>query len=308
MICMRGLVIKASGLLLSVSLVCSTPGQAASEGGIKLGVLEDLPGHYAGQSHFRAVRVVFQQKGREWRPYPSDCGDQQCLKTISAKYPKFVTWTVGFSGKRQGQVQGHTPSDFEWYSDVGLQRLASAGPIPTVGKRSIKYAGYLGEPVFRSLIVSSGSYFADPDAWKPRPPSKSTVRALRQQFRHKFPKVSNCKSPNENEPMPRHYTDANIRVSKSYIARTGWVLAELKLTGEECDDPSNDRFVSQWFAISPKGQVRFLDAGLNFLDAGDYNHSGRSAVIFFIDRDNRGGYEMFYDDFRRRTVFQFSYH
>lgn len=291
-----------------VALGCSMPGRAASEDGIKLGVLEDLPGHYAGQSHFRAVRVVFQQVGREWRPYPSDCSDQRCLKTISAMYPESVRWTVGLSGKRLGQVRGHTPSDFEWYGDVGLQRLASSGPIPTVGKRSIKYAGYLGEPVFRSLIVSSGSYFADPDAWKPLSLSKSTVHALRQQFRHKFPKVWNCKSSHENEPRAWRYADADIHVSESYIARTGWALAELRLAGDECDGPPDDPFVSHWFVISPKGHVRFLDAGLNFLDAGDNDHSGQSAVIFSIDRDNRGGYELFYDNFRRRAVFQFSYH
>jgi hypothetical protein len=76
MACMRVFAMKAVGILLSVGgLVCSTPGLAASEAGIKLGILEDLPGHYAGQSHFRAVRVVFQQEGREWRAYPSDCRD-----------------------------------------------------------------------------------------------------------------------------------------------------------------------------------------------------------------------------------------
>lgn len=306
---MRGVAIKAAGLFLSVNgVACSSPGRAASGDGIKLGVLEDLPGHYAGQSHFRAVRVAFRRDGREWRPYPSECDDQRCLKTISAEYPQSVTWTVVLSGKVLGQVKGRTPSDFGWYSDVGLQRLASAGPIPTVGQRSIKNAGYLGEPVFRSLVVSSGSYFADPDGWKPLPLSENAVRQLRLQFREKFPKAWNCKAPHENEPRPWHYADTDIRVSESYIAKTGWRLAELRLTGYECDSPADDPFVSHWFVISPKGQVRYLDAGLNFLDAGDYDRSGKSAVMFSIDRNNRGGYELFYDDFRRRAVFQFSYH
>jgi len=301
--------IKVAGLfLLASGLVSSMPGLAASEGSIKLGVLEDLPGHYAGQPHFRAVRVVFQRNGREWRPYPSDCPDQRCLKSISAMYPESVTWTVGLSGKVLGQVNGHTPRDFQWYSDVGLQRLASSGPVPTVGKRSMEYAGYLGEPVFRSLIVSSAPYFADPDAWKRLRLSKSTVRALRLQFRHRFPKVWSCKSPHEDEPRRWHYSDSDIRVAEAYIARTEWALAELRLTGDGCDGPAGDPFVSHWFVISPKDQVRYLDSGLNFLDAGDYDQSGKSAVVFAIDRDNRGGYELFYDDFRRRAVFQFSYH
>ena len=306
---MRRLAIKAAGLLLYVSgLLCSPPILAASQGGIKLGVLEDLPGHYAGQSHFRAVRVVFQQDGRKWRSYPSACGDQRCLKRISAWYPKSVTWTVGLAGRRLGKVTGHTPRDFERYSDVGLQRLGNSGSIPTIGKRSIEYAGNFGEPVHRPLVVSSETYFANLDAWRRRPLSKSTIRALRQQFRHKFPIVSNCKVSDENELTPWHYTDANVRVSESYVARTGWALAELKLIEYNCDGTPDDPFLGQWFAISPKGQFRFLDAGLHFIDAGDYDHSGRSAVIFSIDRDNRGGYEMFYHDFHRRAEFQFSYH
>lgn len=305
----RGLGVKVIGLLVAVSaVVFSTRGVAVPRGGITLGVLEDLPGHYAGESHFRAVRVVFQQKGREWRPYPSDCRDQQCLRTISANYPKFVRWAVGLSGRMLGTVTGRTPKDFEYYSDVGLQRLASSGSTPSVGKRSMEYAGNFGEPVLRPLIVSSESYFADPDSWTRLPLPTGTARALRQQFRHKFPTVSTCKSPDENKLISWRYADADIRVSQSYVARTGWALAELKLTGYNCDSPLDDPFVGHWFAISPKGQVRFLEAGLNFLDAGDYDHSGRSAVIFSIDRDNRGGYEMFYDDFRKRAVFQFLYH
>ena len=306
---MRGISVKAAGLLLSAGgLVSSMPGFAASEDSIKLGALEDLPGHYAGQPHFRAVRVIFQKIGREWWPYPSNCSDERCVKSISAMYPESVTWTVGLSGKVLGQVSGRTPRDFEYYSDVGLQKLASSGSIPTVGKRSIRFAGYLDQPVYRSLIASSAPYFADPDEWRPRPLSPSTVRLLRLQFRQKFPRVWNCKNPDECEPRPWHYADANIRMSESYMARTGWTLAELRLAGDKCDGPPDDSFVSHWFVISPKGQIRYLDAGLNFLDAGDFDRSGKSAVIFSIDRENRGGYELFYDDFQRHAVFQFSYH
>jgi hypothetical protein len=44
------------------------------------------------------------------------------------------------------------------------------------------------------------------------------------------------------------------------------------------------------------------------VDAGDYGNDGRSELLFSIDRYNRGGYELFYDDFRKRAVFEFSYH
>jgi hypothetical protein len=151
-----------------------------------------------------------------------------------------------------GTVSGRTPKDFEWYSDVGLQRLASSGSIPSVGKRSMEYAGNFGQPVLRPLVVSSEPYFADPDAWTRLPLPKGTVRALRQRFRHKFPIASKCKSPDENELMPWRYTGADVHVSDSYVARTGWALAELNLTGYRCGGSPDAPFVGHWFAISPE--------------------------------------------------------
>jgi hypothetical protein len=44
------------------------------------------------------------------------------------------------------------------------------------------------------------------------------------------------------------------------------------------------------------------------VDAGDYDNDGKSELVFSIDRDNRGGYELFYDTLRRHVTFEFNYH
>jgi hypothetical protein len=36
--------------------------------------------------------------------------------------------------------------------------------------------------------------------------------------------------------------------------------------------------------------------------------TSKSELVFAIDRANEGGYELFYDDFKKHTVFQFYYH
>jgi len=51
-----------------------------------------------------------------------------------------------------------------------------------------------------------------------------------------------------------------------------------------------------------------LDSGLWLVDAGDYDNDGRSELVFSIDRDNEGGYELFHDGFQKRAVFNFNYH
>jgi hypothetical protein len=67
-------------------------------------------------------------------------------------------------------------------------------------------------------------------------------------------------------------------------------------------------FISQWFAATPRGEPIFPGQGMWLVDAGDYDNDGRSELVFAIDRANEGGYELFYDDFKKHAVFQFYYH
>jgi len=90
-----------------------------------LGVLEDVPGAYAGEPNSHGVRVLFQKNATDWEAFPNNCPDQGCLKTISSKYPRELTWTIVFDGRDLGQVTGRTPKEFELYSHVGLQVVVS---------------------------------------------------------------------------------------------------------------------------------------------------------------------------------------
>jgi hypothetical protein len=44
------------------------------------------------------------------------------------------------------------------------------------------------------------------------------------------------------------------------------------------------------------------------VDAGDYDNDGRSELVFSIDDYDLGGYRLFYDHFKKESVFEFSYH
>jgi len=63
-----------------------------------------------------------------------------------------------------------------------------------------------------------------------------------------------------------------------------------------------------WFAVGVDKSVQYLDSGMWLVDAGDYDNDGKSELVFAIDRYNRGGYELFYDDFKQHSTFEFSYH
>jgi hypothetical protein len=258
-----------------------------------LGVLEQVPAHFSGEPSSRAVRVVFQKQHNEWQPFPNSCEDRACLKTITAKFPPAVTWTLTLSGRNLGQLTASTPNDFEYYSSIGLQKITSKLPVI---------------PSNRPLIANSQPYFKDPDAWKPSSPTPAAAASARHMFRSKFPKVSNCSTQDTNSAKPWQYRDADLKLNKSYSSNKGWSAVQIQLTGYRCDGPQDEPFLDQWFAVSPRGEPIFLGEGLSLVDSGDYANEGNSEVIFAIGRSNEGGYELFYDDFQAHAIFQFSYH
>jgi hypothetical protein len=295
-----------AGLLVFISI--STVANPAKQR-IVLGVPEDVPGKYQGESDSRRVRVVFEKDGDSWKALPT-CPDQDCLKTIPSEYPPEMTWTIAFDGKNLGQINSRTPTAYDFYSDVGLQDITSTGPIPTVGTKLAEFAGFgsLGTPLDRPLLANSQPYFRDPEVWKPAHLSTALVAALHQQFRKRFPNVKNCASPEENIAKPWPYGEQDIEMVTPYSSKNNWSVAELRLKGYRCDGPSDDPFDGQWFVINPEGYISFLGQDMWLVDAGDYDNDGKSEVVFAIDGYNRGGYELFYDDFKKHVAFEFGYH
>lgn len=304
----RAMLMTMRALVVLIGLSSYSVVMDAAEPAAILGALEENPGHDSGEPNHRGVRVLFQKIGSDWQAFPSSCSDADCLKRIASEYPRVVAWTITFSGRSLGRVMGRTPNEFKLYADVGLEEITSEGPVPTIGERAKEYGGFSGSPVFRPLIANSRPFFRDPDSWKRFNPSAKIAAALRLEFRKKFPSVSNCASLEDDTAKPWPYRDADIKIIKSYRSNRDWSAVQLLLTGNRCDGPPEDAFLDQWFAVAPGGEIRFLGEGMWLVDAGDYDNDGRSEMVFSIDRYDRGGYELFYDDFKRHAEFAFSYH
>jgi hypothetical protein len=223
---LRVTIIRIVEILLAFAFLASANSSAQN---IVLGALEDRPGYYAGDPNFRAVRAVFQKNGQDWQAFPSDRPDQDCLKKITSDYPAEATWTIAFDGKNLGQIKSHAPRDFKWYASVGQQEITGSGPVPTIGERSLDYAGWLDAPIYRPLVANSQPYFKDPESWKPVQLSGDMIILLRDQFRKKFPRVTNCENPDENVSKPWSYHDHDVKILKSYTSRNRWSIARLRL-------------------------------------------------------------------------------
>ncbi|MGB6130609.1 MAG: hypothetical protein WBG54_02430 [Acidobacteriaceae bacterium] len=278
--------------------------------GVILGVLEDLPGNYAGQPNFRAVRVMFEWRNGHWSAFPNDARDPADLRSFTRFYPKQVTWTVAFHSENLGQVSSQAPAEFDFYSEVGIEKISGAGRVPTVGSRSEAFSGYGGAPVYRPLVAVSQPNYFDPQHWRRIKPTPKLLSSARLLFRKRFPRVSNCRNPDENRPEPWEYRDGDIQDGETYASDGGWRLVELHLPNWSCDGPTEDGgpFDSQWYVANPSGRLRFLGSGMQFVDAGDYDGTGTSDVLFQVAGDNRGGYRLYYQNFGGHADFTFNYH
>jgi hypothetical protein len=139
-----------------------------------------------------------------------------------------MNWTIAFDGRNIGEVRTTNPERFDFYGDVGEQKITGTESIPTIGKASQDFAGFLNGPVYRPLIAISKSHFSDPEQWKPAQLSPEGVALLRKQFRQKFPKVSNGTNYEENIERPWLYQDNDIKIGKAYSSNPRWSVARVR--------------------------------------------------------------------------------
>jgi hypothetical protein len=144
-------------LISSVSLLATLSAQsvAAADSQLLIGVLEEVPGVYVGESSHYGVRVIFREDGESWRSFPDECGTSDCLASITSQYPVVTQWTISYEGKPLGTISARTPSAFRFYADIGIQDV-EAGQLPlAIGERSADYSGFAETPVRRPLIATT---------------------------------------------------------------------------------------------------------------------------------------------------------
>jgi hypothetical protein len=284
-------------------------GFAALGQSLLIGVLEDVPREHA-QSPNPRVRVLFRKQKAAWLPFPNDCRNEECLKTVASRFPDRTLWTIAFDGHGLGTLSARTPQQYFYYSEIGLQDVESGTQLPRVGKQSPEFGGYTGKALFRPLVAISRPYFADPEAWEPSQLRPELLIVLRSQFRQHNPNLCRLSERDESTLEPFRYGDEEMKVVKSYHSTGGWTIARVHLAGAiECDDvEAGFEIEDQWFVITPQNTASYLDSGMWLVDVGDYDNDGKSELLFAINRDNRGGYVLYYERFKKNSSFEYTYH
>jgi len=177
--------------------------------------------------------------------------------------------------------------------------------VPTRGAKSQELGGLL----YRPLIANSKPYFKDSEGWEPATLPPASTAVLKQAFRQKFPKLCRSSEADDSNLEPYAYKNEDVKLVKSYRSVSGWLVARLHLDAIDCNDvEAGDDIDDPWFVMDTDKSIKYLDSGIRLIDAGDYDNDGRSELVFSINRENEGGYEIYYDDFRKHATFRFNYH
>ncbi len=283
-------------LFLSAAMFAQSP--------LVLGVLEDQMGLHVEDPHIRGVRAVFYKSGTEWKALPANCATQKCMRQVIPDFPFEPAWTIAFDGRSLGKLETRVASDPAAFVRLAILQLLSAPPWPTIGKETEEFAGFQGAAVLRPLVAVSQPNVADPDVWKPLVPGAANLALVRAEFRKKYPRITNCEVEESRE-----YRDTEIKVNKAYASKPGWKLFLLAIKGCDANDLEATAGLDyEWFTIDPSGVAHYLASNLILVDAGDYDASGHSQMLFMIDDYNRGGYVLFYDNFQKRATFEYHFH
>jgi hypothetical protein len=316
------------------SLACllvtlSAHGAAAADGRLLVGILEEVPGVYSGESSHYGVRVLFRQEGAIWRAFPNECGNVECLASITSQYPSFTRWTVSYEGRPLGTISAHTPSVYKFYSHVGIQDVEAGQSPPAIGEPSADYSGFQETPVHRPLIATTNAERLGPAhaGWTPQPASPSDLHQVWPAFRRLVPLIDDCRLDSHGEYIPsdgRAPRLTQLEIATKLVNRNGDAIlhAQIRATAfKDCDGPSSFRS-EYWFYRESKGKLWPLpgqDRGIA-IDASkdqraelvmplDFVHvRGDDVALFLMAGYDAGGYALYFDGLRQVATFTWLYH
>jgi hypothetical protein len=304
---------------LIVGLVVRTA--CAMKGQVLVAVLEEVPGVYAGEGPHYGVRVMFRHDAHGWQLFPNQCSTRGCLASITSEYPARNRWIISSGGRRLGIVTAHTPADFQWYAQIGIQNVDSGQLIPKLGSASRDYSGFLDTPVRRPLLATSGVREIDVsrNSWTPKATDPADLNLVWPEFKRLVPLIDDCRVESHGEYISekgRAPGRDEFEIARTWSNKAGDEIIDARVRESAfkgCDGPLI--YPSEYWLYREKSQEVWPLPGqepskrarllmpIDFVDL-----DGHDSALFLMAGYNAGGYAFFYDGFRHVTNFTWSYH
>jgi hypothetical protein len=266
-----------------------------------------------GEPSFPRVRVVFQRQMGQWRVIHGEARNQVELAESPHWYPSPIHWAVVSDGKRLGHVVSARPDRVDVYGSVGLQTVVSSDLAPTVtapGQLEPRYADWPGTATFRPLVLTTGSFWQDPEKWQGFTPLGQplgiTFDSLRKTLATGVPVT--FEETGDTATVSFACRQNSLRLVRAYRSKDGRELLSVELTG--CTPPANTDidYPITYLVLRDAGGITPLGSDLLLIDAGDYDGDGGSEVILGRSLHNHDSYILFSQRFGTRCEFSWGYH
>lgn len=263
-----------------------------------IAIVEDVPPTAPGRSGDVMVHVAFFRSRDEWLAVgvPPSTGEWAICSNRT------------IAGRIATRLRGDSVpiSNLRWIHD-----LSSPKGFHFVGERSRLFAGWMGGPVHRPIVLNSRDRCGDPEHWRPREEDPGLWPRIETTLRDVSKNIYDCDSNGKHIPFDVRASD--LIVEEGYVSDLGTILVTVSVRRpigllERCELLSGTEWKSHTMAIMRSGKVTYLGAGLRLIDAGDYDGDGHSELIFQSNEYNLDGYLIAYDSFRKFATFRWNYH
>ena len=236
-----------------------------------------------------ALRPLFAHRDGRWAPL-----DGNAAAALQAP----LDWTAALDGRAQGiaKTTGAT------IAAPGSPLLAVQAPVPAVGNRQQRFAGWCNTPARRPLAASSVAQVADPDRWTPDD-------ALRQRLFGPFSAAAgpafSCAGA---EPAEQPYAAGDLVFGGGYEDRHGRRIVAVMLdpARNDCDGPAEGPLLAHWFTVGDA--VTAIGTELALVEAADFDADGHSELLFWHSGYNNDGYVLLDSSLQVRSEQLWSYH
>jgi hypothetical protein len=253
------------------------------------------------------VRPLFGRRGGEWialtHPEASEAAERSQR-----------VWVVAFDGRNLGFVLTvDTGFHSKYAENYTRDHVLPLVPGRSVPRRINAHGAFRGwhscfhRPA-RPLVLVSLPNFRDPQRWRPFQPDTSGRQAFLGRFRAAVDTVLVCPHGDEKPSQVWRYGPSDLLFDKSYQDTLGHSLLALRLQqpANACEFTAGPEWSAHWFSVGR--DTLYLASQLELVDAGDYDGDGRSEVLFWHSGYAEDGYTLFYDQFRKRVDYWWSYH
>jgi hypothetical protein len=265
---------------------------------------------------FPRIRLAFIWRRDHWDALPWKAESSGEMKALNASYPANVTlWA---QGSLQAPISATRFSEWEYYSEIGAYAVNAqlgAKALQAVGPG--EFPGWDSEFLYRPVVLATEKS-SFPAGWLTPVKLDGRQQALVvQAFAKEVPTYDRC-TELEGKSTPAHWRKTDVRYRRVLRAGAATLVAgALNQKLNICRYPDgylNDQgevtcqFCTHWFLLEGKSGAQYLGAGLSVIAHGDYNADGKDEWIFWQDGYNLNGYVLFYDDFKKRVKYIWTYH